>query len=91
MSTIPSNPSNTFTGNATYPNLDVTRWGVNNALPQAGIADQAKLADGNDLWLPTWSGEVLHAYDQSNMFEGLVGCPMTSEPALSSQSPVPSS
>ena len=74
MSTIPSNPSNTFTagGPSAYPDLDVTRWGVNSAVPRAGIADQARLQDGNDLWLPTWSGEVLHAYDQSNMFEGLV-------------------
>ena len=74
MSTIPSNPSNTFTagGANAYPDLDITRWGVNNAVPQAGIADQARLQDGNDLWLPTWSGEVLHAYDQQNMFESMV-------------------
>jgi len=24
------------------------------------------------LWLPVWSGEVIHAYDEYNMFEGLV-------------------
>ena len=71
MSTIPSNPSNTFTPN-TGANFNPGRWGVNNAVPQAGVADQARLADGNDLWLPTWSGEVLHAYDQSNMFESMV-------------------
>ncbi len=26
----------------------------------------------NKLWLPLWSGEVIHAYDQYNMFENLV-------------------
>lgn len=26
----------------------------------------------NKLWLPIWSGEVIHAYDHYNMFEGLV-------------------
>ena len=29
-------------------------------------------SDGGKLWLPIWSGEVLHAYDEYNVFEGLV-------------------
>ena len=29
-------------------------------------------AGANKLWLPLWSGEVIHAYDQFNMFESLV-------------------
>ena len=29
-------------------------------------------ATGGKLWLPIWSGEVLHAYDEYNVFEGLV-------------------
>lgn len=29
-------------------------------------------ADGPNYWLPIWSGEVLHAYDQYNMFEPMV-------------------
>jgi hypothetical protein len=29
-------------------------------------------AGTNKLWLPIWSGEVIHAYDHYNMFEGLV-------------------
>lgn len=29
-------------------------------------------AGANKLWLPLWSGEVIHAYDQYNIFENLV-------------------
>jgi hypothetical protein len=64
-----------FTGSAsgtTYnggDNLNLTRWGANNATKQTGIG--AAMSDHN-LWLPTWSGEVLHAYDQLNMFEAMV-------------------
>ena len=29
-------------------------------------------ATGGKLWLPIWSGEVLHAYDEYNVFESLV-------------------
>lgn len=29
-------------------------------------------AGANKLWLPLWSGEVINAYDQYNVFEGLV-------------------
>lgn len=30
------------------------------------------LAGKNKLWLPVWSGEVIHAYDEYNVFESLV-------------------
>jgi len=30
------------------------------------------MATGGKLWLPIWSGEVLHAYDEYNVFESLV-------------------
>ena len=54
---------------------DVTRWGVNSTSKTEG-AFSAHNGDGTgygqDLWIPTWSGEVLHAYDQFNMFEGMV-------------------
>ena len=30
------------------------------------------VAGANKLWLPLWSGEVIHAYDQYNVFENLV-------------------
>lgn len=30
------------------------------------------LNGANKLWLPIWSGEVIHAYDEYNMFESLV-------------------
>jgi len=30
------------------------------------------LAGKNKLWLPVWSGEVIHAYDEYNVFENLV-------------------
>ena len=36
----------------------------------AGIS--GPLAGKNKLWLPVWSGEVIHAYDQYNVFENLV-------------------
>jgi hypothetical protein len=29
-------------------------------------------AGANKLWLPLWSGEVIHAYDQYNIFENLI-------------------
>jgi hypothetical protein len=29
-------------------------------------------AGANKLWLPLWSGEVIHAYDQYNMFENMI-------------------
>ena len=56
----------------------MTRWGVNfqDGLPQTdGTSDSfLNSVSGNvqDLWLATWSGEVLHAYDQFKTFEGLV-------------------
>ena len=54
----------------TFPsNVDVTRWGVNNATAQTGAL--SSITDSN-LWIPTWSGEVLHAYDEYNMFEKMV-------------------
>ena len=54
----------------TFPsNVDVTRWGVNNATAQTGALSD--ITDSN-LWIPTWSGEVLHAYDEYNMFEKMV-------------------
>ena len=62
-----------FSGSAsTNPgidNLNLTRWGANKAPAQTGVS--ASISD-HDLWLPTWSGEVLHAYDQLNMFESMV-------------------
>lgn len=30
------------------------------------------VAGANKLWLPLWSGEVIHAYDQYNIFENLI-------------------
>ena len=62
-----------FSGSAsTNPgidNLNLTRWGANKAPAQTGVS--ASISD-HDLWLPTWSGEVLNAYDQLNMFESMV-------------------
>lgn len=42
---------------------------------RAGLAEGTSISSGNDagkLWLPIWSGEVLHAYDEYRMFEPLV-------------------
>ncbi len=36
----------------------------------AGIS--GPLTGANKLWLPIWSGEVIHAYDEYNVFESLV-------------------
>ena len=41
-------------------------------LPRTGAADGISGANPNKLWLPLWSGEVIHAYDQYNMFESMV-------------------
>ena len=44
------------------------------ALPRGSAAGGTSggTAGANKLWLPLWSGEVIHAYDQFNMFESLV-------------------
>lgn len=44
------------------------------ALPRGSAAGNTSggTAGANKLWLPLWSGEVIHAYDQFNMFESLV-------------------
>lgn len=56
-------------GGINYPDLPLTRWGANNTTPQTGYTT----AIGDvDLWIPTWSGEVMHAYDQYNIFEPMV-------------------
>jgi len=59
-----------------YPNLKpgtalgagdlAYRYGAPTAATDSVAGDSAKL------WLPIWSGEVLHAYDEYNMFEGRV-------------------
>lgn len=38
----------------------------------ASAATSGGVTGLNKLWLPIWSGEVIHAYDQYNVFEGLV-------------------
>jgi len=41
--------------------------------PASAISTPAASGSGNpDYWLPVWSGEVLHAYDQYNVFEPMV-------------------
>ena len=58
-------------------NIGLTRWGIDagasNTVPTQDPSTFA-IAQGSqgDLWIPTWSGEVLHAYDQYNMFEPMV-------------------
>ena len=36
------------------------------------VATSGGVAGANKLWLPLWSGEVINAYDQYNIFENLV-------------------
>ena len=38
----------------------------------AAAATSGGVAGVNKLWLPLWSGEVIHAYDQVNMFESMI-------------------
>jgi hypothetical protein len=38
----------------------------------AAGTDATKGVNPSKLWLPIWSGEVIHAYDQYNKFEGMV-------------------
>jgi hypothetical protein len=43
-------------------------------LPRTGISDNTSGGSNplNKLWLPLWSGEVINAYDQFNMFENMI-------------------
>jgi len=40
--------------------------------PRSGLGDATDGSNPNKLWLPLWSGETIHAYDQYNVFESLV-------------------
>jgi hypothetical protein len=51
---------------STYPNLTAAELAYRSTL--TGPTDSVAGADAK-LWLPIWSGEVLHAYDEYNMFE----------------------
>ena len=51
---------------ATYPNLTAAELAYRSTLD--GPTDSVAGTDAK-LWLPIWSGEVLHAYDEYNMFE----------------------
>ena len=64
----------TFNSDHSQPDLNLVRWGAKSgdataAIKQVGL--EAGIGDMN-LWLNTWAGEVLHAYDAYNIFEGLV-------------------
>ena len=54
--------------------LDTATSGVNPGLAPSATNAQVITAGGESgkLWLPIWSGEVLHAYDQYRMFEPMV-------------------
>ena len=54
--------------------LDTATSGVNPGLAPSATNAQVIAAGGESgkLWLPIWSGEVLHAYDQYRMFEPMV-------------------
>jgi hypothetical protein len=56
---------------ATYPNLLAGDLAYRSAL---GTSTEGGPADGtvSKLWLPIWSGEVLHAYDSYKLFEPMV-------------------
>ena len=53
-----------------YPDLTATQMSYRNSTTLGTSVDGAN--DMGKLWLPIWSGEVLHAYDQFRMFEPMV-------------------
>ena len=53
-----------------YPDLSATQMAYRNGVTQGTSVDGAN--DMGKLWLPIWSGEVLHAYDEFRMFEPMV-------------------
>ena len=64
-----------------YPDLTNTdmAYRIDNTAATSGVnpgiapgADPAGLQGAGKLWLPIWSGEVLHAYDEYRMFEPMV-------------------
>jgi len=55
-----------FAGTGIIGDGDLALRASNTAAPSGGVAG------ANKLWLPLWSGEVIHAYDQYNVFENLV-------------------
>ena len=51
----------------------LTEIGAGNfAPPRLTAAAGPDGANPNKIWLPLWSGEVIHAYDQYNVFENLI-------------------
>jgi hypothetical protein len=56
-------PFQTGTDNITAANL---------ALVRTAVGDGPDGSGANKLWLPLWSGEVINAYDQFNMFENMI-------------------
>ncbi len=64
-----------------YPDLTNTdmAYRIDNTAATSGVnpgvapdGDQSGIAGAGKLWLPIWSGEVLHAYDEYRMFEPMV-------------------
>ena len=53
-----------------YPDLTATQMSYRNSTTLGTSVDDTN--DMGKLWLPIWSGEVLHAYDQFRMFEPMV-------------------
>lgn len=57
----------------TFP-IDAAMGAGNFAPARTAVGDQTSggVTGLNKLWLPLWSGEVIHAYDQFNLFESLI-------------------
>jgi hypothetical protein len=54
-----------------YPDIPMSDLFSRTGGTAAGT-DATKGVNPSKLWLPIWSGEVIHAYDQYNKFEGMV-------------------
>jgi hypothetical protein len=54
--------------------MALTNLGATDMVNRTAVADATTggSAGLNKLWLPLWSGEVIHAYDQVNMFESMI-------------------
>jgi hypothetical protein len=78
---MPENTQNLFPIDSGYPSINVGHagdmtghggWPKGGQAASATSSPLASAADNPSYWLPIWSGEVINAYDQYNMFEPLV-------------------
>ena len=62
-----------FLGDTTMAGDNIGYGDLSPARTSASAVTTGGVAGVNKLWLPLWSGELMHAYDQYNIFENLIG------------------